>query len=99
MPRRIRPFLDAIRPDRAVFVKYEFWFNTLQALAARRVPTLLISGIFRPKQFFFQWYGGYFRKQLRHFEHFFVQDEASVQLLQQHGFSNCTRAGDTRIDR
>jgi 3-deoxy-D-manno-octulosonic-acid transferase len=59
----------------------------------------LISGIFREKQLFFKWYGGFYRKALDAFEHFFVQNSHSKELLLQLGKSNVTVSGDTRFDR
>ena len=55
--------------------------------------------ILKPSQFFFKWYGGWFRKQLRHVTHFFVQDDATLELLKGIGYDNATRCGDTRFDR
>lgn len=83
----------------AFFIKYEFWFNYMTALAEKRIPLYYISLILKPNQFFFKWYGGWFRKQLRHVTHFFVQDDATLELLQGIGYSNATRCGDTRFDR
>lgn len=94
-----RDFLDLIRPDAAVFVKYEFWANYLSELQKRGIQTLLVSALFRETQPFFKWYGGLWRKMLQGFAHFFVQDDASGKLLQSVGFQNFTVAGDTRIDR
>jgi len=31
-------FLDLIRPESVVFVKYEFWYNLLEALSIRNIP-------------------------------------------------------------
>jgi 3-deoxy-D-manno-octulosonic-acid transferase len=92
-------FLEIIRPDVAVFVKYEFWANYLFELKKRGVPVLLVSALFREKQPFFQWYGIFWRDMLTCFTHFFVQNESSAQLLQSIGFQNITVAGDTRVDR
>ncbi len=36
---------------------------------------------------------------LRYYTHFFVQDEASAQLLKDHHLHQVSIAGDTRIDR
>ncbi|NJN33375.1 MAG: 3-deoxy-D-manno-octulosonic acid transferase, partial [Saprospiraceae bacterium] len=47
--RNAHRFLDLVKPDLVIFVKYEFWFHFLHALKKRRIPTLLISGIFRKK--------------------------------------------------
>jgi len=82
-----------------VFVKYEFWFNHLKALKENGIKTVLISAIFRKNQLFFKWYGGWFRKQLEAFHHFFVQDQRSVKLLQKIGIRHCSQVGDSRFDQ
>ncbi len=93
-------FLDLVQPDMAIFVKYEFWFHYLNELKNRHIPTLLVSGIFREKQFAKgRFFTPIFRKMLGCFTHFFVQDTPSVILLKNAYFHNVTLAGDTRIDR
>ncbi|WP_343703427.1 glycosyltransferase N-terminal domain-containing protein [Chitinophaga sp.] len=92
-------FLDIVQPRLAVFIKYEFWYHYLSALYARKVPVILISGIFRQQQVFFKWYGGLFRRLLRQMDHLFVQNEASLTLLHNIGIQHVTLAGDTRFDR
>lgn len=94
-----RDFIERIRPDVAVFVKYEFWANYLFELRRRNIPTLLISALFRKQQPFFRWYGGLWRRMLNCFDHIYVQNRASAALLQDIGFARFTLAGDTRIDR
>lgn len=98
-PGNARSFLDAVKVDMAIFVKYEFWGNYLQELSRKNIPTYLISSIFRAKQPFFKWWGGMFRGMLKCFKHIYVQDEASQQLLAGIGVENVTIAGDTRFDR
>ena len=97
--RNAKQFIEALRPSMAVFVKYEFWPAYLKELKKRSIPTYCISAIFRPKQRFFQWYGGASRKLLKCFTHIYVQDERSRQLLESHGIKDCSVAGDTRFDR
>lgn len=92
-------FLEIVHPSLAIFVKYEFWPNLLKELKVRNIETLLISGIFRENQLFFQSYGGWMRKSLATFSHFFVQDENSKKLLKSINFNNVTVSGDTRFDR
>ena len=92
-------FISIIKPSVAVFVKYEFWNNFITELSRRDIPIYLISGIFRPDQHFFKWYGGFFRKILKKFTHIFVQDNQSFNLLHKIGIENITIAGDTRFDR
>lgn len=98
-PGNVRKFLDYVKPDLAVFVKYEFWRNYLHALNGRRVPLYLISANFMRHQPFFKWWGGMFRKMLTMFTHIFVQDVGSEDLLRDIGIKNVTVAGDTRFDR
>lgn len=94
-----KKFLEIAHPQLVIFVKYEFWPNLLKELKKNNVETLLISGIFRKNQPFFIWYGGFMRKSLTTFTHFFVQDENSKQLLNNVNFNNVTVSGDTRFDR
>lgn len=99
LPANVNRFLDLAQPRKAVFVKYEFWGNYLQALRNRGIDTYIISAIFRPTQRFFRRGGGMFRRMLRCFRHLYVQDEASKKLLAGIGVDNVTVAGDTRFDR
>ncbi|MCF6167725.1 glycosyltransferase N-terminal domain-containing protein [Lutibacter sp.] len=94
-----KKFLDIVHPTLVVFVKYEFWPNILKELKKREIKTILVSGIFRKNQSFFKWYGSWMRKILQVFNHFFVQDAYSEELLKSIGFSNVTVSGDTRFDR
>ncbi|RTY87507.1 3-deoxy-D-manno-octulosonic acid transferase [Flavobacterium sp. GT3R68] len=92
-------FIEAVHPDMAFFIKYEYWPNYLNELKKQQVPTYLISGIFRKNQLFFKWYGGFYRNALDAFKHFFVQNTKSKELLLQLGKTNVTVSGDTRFDR
>lgn len=95
-----REFLDIVNPSLVIFVKYEFWFYYLDELKRRKIQTLLVSSIFLPKHPFFKWYGGLYRQMLGCFNHIFVQNEASKNLLATIGFTNnVSISGDTRFDR
>ena len=97
--RNAKRFLEALQPQMAIFVKYEFWPAYLKALKKRGIPTYSISAIFRPTQRFFHWYGKAALGLLKCFTHIFVQDEQSLQLLTAHGIQDASVAGDTRFDR
>lgn len=92
-------FLKIVKPELVVFVKYEVWPNYLNALNKQGIRTLLISALFRSNQVFFKWYGKWMLKSLKAFEHIFVQNENSKQLLNRNGFNNVSISGDTRFDR
>jgi 3-deoxy-D-manno-octulosonic-acid transferase len=95
-----KKFIAAVNPSLVLWVKYEYWFYYLQELKKRNIPVLLVSGIFRKDQPFFKWYGGIWKEMLQCFDHFFVQNEASAQMLATAGItSNVTISGDTRFDR
>ncbi|MCZ4317431.1 3-deoxy-D-manno-octulosonic acid transferase [Aequorivita viscosa] len=98
-PLNARKFIAAIKPSLAIFVKYEFWPNYLFELQKKNIPTLLVSGVFRKDQLFFKSYGGFMRKALGSFNHFFLQENNSEMLLKSIGFNNTTVSGDTRFDR
>lgn len=98
-PRKVKEFLALTNPQLAIFVKYEFWPNYLQQIYKQQIPCILVSALFREKHSFFKWYGGFMRKHLRAFDHFFVQDQHSKYLLHNIGIDRVTIAGDTRFDR
>ncbi len=95
----VKAFIDAADPHMAIFAKYEFWGNFLEELHRRKIPTYIISAIFRPGQRFFKPWGGMFRNMLGCYNRLYVQDEASRELLASIGVTNVTVAGDTRFDR
>ena len=97
--RNARKMLEFLPLEAAVMVKYEFWPAYLKALKAKHIPTYLISAIFRPGQLFFLPWGKMYLKLLHAFEHIFVQDQSSSDLLQRYGVKAVTVAGDTRFDR
>lgn len=98
-PGNARFFVEQLKPDAAVFIKYEFWYNYLHELYKNHIPVYLISAIFRPGQPFFKSWGTLHRRMLGFFNRLFVQDEESVQLLDSIGIRNAQRTGDTRFDR
>ncbi|WP_052732271.1 3-deoxy-D-manno-octulosonic acid transferase [Hymenobacter terrenus] len=93
-----RAFLDAVRPQLVVFVKYEFWYHFLNESHRRGIPAIVVSAIFRPDQVFFRPWGGFFRRILTRFAHIFTQNEASAALLRNLGLAQVSVAGDTRFD-
>ena len=96
-----RKLIELVNPEIVFFIKYEFWFHYIKELKRKNIPLFLVSSIFRENQLFFHnspW-GKWYRKMLFDFEHFFVQDQQSVELLGSIGVKNVTKAGDTRFDR
>ena len=100
-PTNAKKLIDLVRPELVFFVKYEFWHHYINQLKKQNIPLFLISAIFRENQLFFKntWWAKWYRQMLFGFEHLFVQDNQSVELLARIGVSRVTRAGDTRFDR
>jgi 3-deoxy-D-manno-octulosonic-acid transferase len=99
--RNAQTFLDIIKPEKAFFVKYEFWYFYISELKRKNIPLYIVSAIFRENQQFFKstpW-GKWYRNILFKVEHLFVQNEKSGELLQSIGLSDFTVSGDTRFDR
>ncbi|QYN49988.1 3-deoxy-D-manno-octulosonic acid transferase [Apibacter sp. ESL0432] len=98
-PSNANQLIELLHPNYAIFVKYDFWYHILQALAAKKIPTLFISSIFRQDQIYFKPNGKWFVSILKKVTHFFVQDENSKKLLNSIGIQQVTVSGDTRFDR
>ena len=99
-PKNARQFVNLIKPDLVLWVKYDYWYYFLAELKKRNIPVLLISGIFRPDQPFFHWYGRLHRYMLECFTHLFVQTEGSKTLLGKLRLTEqVSVSGDTRFDR
>ncbi|MBL7725794.1 MAG: 3-deoxy-D-manno-octulosonic acid transferase [Chitinophagaceae bacterium] len=99
-PGNARRFLEIVHPSLVIFVKYEFWYYYLKKIKYRNIPLLLVSALFRKDMSFFKWYGGLQRKMLSRFDHLFVQNKESKELVNAIGLSGiCTVSGDTRFDR
>lgn len=98
-PGNVRRFLYTVNPEKAIFVKYEFWRNYLQELYRRQIPAYLISAVFRPDQKFFRKATGWYAAWLRWFTRIYVQNEESRRLLAGIGIDNVDVCGDTRFDR
>ncbi|MGB0863256.1 MAG: 3-deoxy-D-manno-octulosonic acid transferase [Saprospiraceae bacterium] len=92
-------FVEIVEPKLAIFIKYEFWYHYINELHLKNIPIYSISAVFRPSQIFFKSYGNWFQKMLRRFEHIFVQNQSSLDLLLKYEIKNASLTGDTRVDR
>lgn len=98
-PKAAKDFIQALNPTQVIFTKYEYWYFYFMELKRKGIPLYVISAIFRREQAFFRWYGALHRKMLACVTRFFVQNEASVELIKTLGFQQVSIAGDTRFDR
>ncbi|MBI3501727.1 MAG: 3-deoxy-D-manno-octulosonic acid transferase [Bacteroidetes bacterium] len=93
-----KKFISLLNPSQVFFVKYDFWFNFLNELHDRKIPTYLVSANFREEQFK-GIYGNYLRRVLKFFTRIFVQNETSQKILSANGIPEAMVAGDLRFDR
>lgn len=99
-PRNAKRFLEIVHPSLVIFIKYEFWYYYLKKIRYKKIPLLLVSALFRKNTAFFKWYGNLQRKMLSRFNHLFVQNQESKNLINETGLADiCTISGDTRFDR
>jgi 3-deoxy-D-manno-octulosonic-acid transferase len=98
-PKNAKRFIKMVNPQKVFFVKYEYWYNYIYELSKNKIPFYYVSANFRENQYFFKKFGGWFLLQLKKCAHFFVQNEKSQKILNQHGIFNVTVTGDSRFDR
>ena len=94
-------FLEIVSPKMAVFVRYEFWPNYLDALFARSIPTVVMAANFRESQFMFKPLGSFILNRIKHLNAVMVQTEKAKQLLVRNDFdeSKVSVSGNSRIDQ
>ncbi len=99
-PKNASHFVTHFKPKVSLFVKYEFWENHINAAKKQGSQIYSISTLFRPNQHFFKpIIGKISRGVLFDFDHFFVQNDITLKLLNSIGITKATLTGDTRFDR
>ena len=92
--------MDKVNPKLVLWVKCRFWLYYLLELNKRKIPVLLISGLFSENLEFLKWDRKLFRDMLGFFTHLFLQTEQSMELLSGTGLQEkASLSGDTRFDR
>lgn len=95
-----KAFLQIVQPTLVLWIKYEFWYHYLTQIKNQSIPLFMVSGIFRPDQPFFKWYGSLHRHMLQCFTQLFLQNKASSALAATIvDTKKITISGDTRFDR
>ena len=98
-PRNADFFIEKIKPTLVFFVKYEFWQNYISELSKKNIKLISLATLLRPNQYFFKWYGGFFREGLKKISYYFTQNEETKNLLSSIGIYEIAVVGDTRYDR
>ena len=94
-----KKLISILKPEVAIFIKYEFWHHYFFACNRNKIPVVSISTILRPDQVFFRSFGKFYRSVLKRVDLYFVQNEETRELLNGIGIKNVRITGDTRFDR
>ena len=94
----VTAFLDHWRPDLAVWLESELWPNTLAALAARRIPALLVNGRMSEASCgrWKRWAPATVRYLLATFTACLAQTAADAERLRHLGASDATCVGNLK---
>jgi len=98
-PKNAEKFINDINPGISIFVKYDFWYNYLKTLNDSRRKVVFISVLLDKNHRLFSYFNKIILDQLARVTMIFTQDESTKMLLENRGFDNVEKAGDTRIDR
>lgn len=98
LPGNAKYWVEKIKPDLAVFVKYDFWPGYLRALVRNKIPFVVISAHFKPG-LLSSWSLPLTKSLLKKANKIFLQNDEFKKQLMEIGFHNLQVAGDTRIDR
>ncbi len=99
LPGNALQWLRIVKPDIAIFVKYDLWPGYLQALHKLNIPSILISAHWTPGALFTSRSLPPTRPLLKAFRQIFLQKGDDLEYFRKKGFNNLSIAGDTRIDR
>lgn len=98
-PSNAKVFIDHLNPDLAIFIKYDFWFNFMQALSDREIKMAVVSAYIPQDHWLLRFPGKLLVNRLNQFAKLFVQDLDSKTNLKKVGIRNLEVIGDTRFDR
>jgi 3-deoxy-D-manno-octulosonic-acid transferase len=98
-PANAAKFISKVKPSIMIFTKYDLWWNHIHEALAMGCKGYLIAARFRKSHWFLQFPFTAFQRNLKAFEHLFLQYEEEGAILSSLGFQNYSFAGDTRYDR
>mgnify|MGYP002629479078 FL=1 len=94
----VSQFYHDYAPQKAIFIRYDFWFHFINEGQKRGVEFYLVNGRFRPNHFVFAWHGKPYLQLFKGFKGIFTSDTKSAILLKDNGVA-AAYLGDTRFDR
>lgn len=99
-PSNAESFIELVKPQFGIFVKYELWLNFLTEARNRRIPLALVAARPDPQSMTMKSPAKkLFREGYLSFQHIFTQDKSSADLLRALGHPSVSVSADTRFDR
>lgn len=98
-PEQAGNFLEVLKPQKVIFVKYEIWLNHLKACHNRNIPVFYWNLILRKDHFIFSWWAKSWLSVLKQCSTLFCQNSMTLELLKSRNFTNCIQTGDIRFNR
>lgn len=96
--KNAKQWIQSLQPKAAIFVKYDFWFNHLNAAQQAGCPIYVIAAHLDAQHWIFKPLAKPLYKLLQEQVYFLAQHADCFQRLQTKGFS-VEMAGDPRVDR
>ncbi|MGB0850221.1 MAG: 3-deoxy-D-manno-octulosonic acid transferase [Bacteroidia bacterium] len=96
---KVQGFYREYSPNKAVFIRYDFWFNIINEGLNNRTEFYLVNGRFTESHFIFKWYGKPYKNLLSQFKQVMTSDPSSSEVLKKNQIHNAVFTGDTRFDR
>ena len=100
--RNARRFLDLLRPDVAVMVRYDVWPNHVWELARRKIPTLIANATLRKDSLRLRWpFRNFHYHVYESLSSILTVSENDVNAFRQFGLTKpeLTAVGETRYDQ
>ncbi|MBK7231603.1 MAG: 3-deoxy-D-manno-octulosonic acid transferase [Saprospiraceae bacterium] len=99
LQKDVTNFLSIVNPKLVIFVKYDFWFETIYQLNRKTVPFIFISMHLTKNSFLVKSWMSPLINELKKGKHFFLQTSESTAILESLNIHNFSISGDTRLDR
>jgi 3-deoxy-D-manno-octulosonic-acid transferase len=94
-----RFWVNQLKPELAIFVKYEFWYFYFKTINKAQIPLYIVGAHFNEGQIFFKPWGVLHREMLKLVQIIFVQDDTSKNLIEKFDKTTVIKTGDPRFDR
>jgi 3-deoxy-D-manno-octulosonic-acid transferase len=94
----VKQFYNNYTPQKAIFIRYDFWLNFIHEGQKRGIEFYLINGRFQGNHFVLTTLGKPYLKLIQNFKKVYTSDVASAEILNLHTIA-AEFSGDTRYDR